>query len=173
LPERWIRFPGAVIASLHIADVSPRVAADVLLRPPDPGHVPGLTYAVTTTTAALGEPLLPPRHAGRLGLLAAWEDDAALEDFTRLHPVAERFAAGWQVRLQPLRVFGAGAGLPGLPAKPLPADPEEPVWRACPSIANRPSSASVPTPRVASGTAATRWPASARPAPLPDSAQRT
>jgi hypothetical protein len=116
-----------VIASFHIADVSPRVAAGLLLRPPDPGRVPGLTYAATTTTAALGEPLLPPRHAGRLGLFAAWEDDGALDDFLRLHPVAEHFAAGWQVRLRALRVFGAWAGLPGLPRKALPVDPEEPV----------------------------------------------
>lgn len=116
-----------MIASLHIADMSPRVAAEVLLRPPDPARVPGLTYAVTTTTAALGEPLLPPRRAGRLGLLAAWEDDAALEGFLRLHPVAARFAGGWHARLRPLRVFGAWAGLPGLPQKPLPVDPEEPV----------------------------------------------
>jgi hypothetical protein len=116
-----------MIVSFHIADVSPRVAASVLLRPPNAGRVRGLTYAVTTTTAALGEPLLPPRHGGRLGLLAAWEDDAALDDFARLHPVAEHFAGGWQVRLRPLRVFGAWAGLPGLPQKPLPVEPGEPV----------------------------------------------
>jgi hypothetical protein len=116
-----------MIVSVHIADARPRTAASVLLRPPKPADVPGLTYAETTTTAALGEPLLPPRQVGRVGMIAAWKDDAALDAFSRSHPVAERLAGGWQVRLEPLRVFGAWAGMPGLPAQALPVDDEEPV----------------------------------------------
>lgn len=116
-----------MIVSLHIADVGPRAAAEVLLRPPRPGRVPGLTYAETTTTAALGEPLLPPRHFGRVGMIAAWNDDDALERFLRAHPVAAHLAGGWRVRLQPLRVFGAWAGMPGLPARALPVADDEPV----------------------------------------------
>jgi hypothetical protein len=116
-----------VIVSIHIADVGPREGAAVLLRPPRPGRVPGLTYVETTTTAALGEPLLPPKHFGRVGMIAAWESDAALDDFCHRHPVAARLAGGWRVRLEPLRVFGAWAGMPGLPARALPVDDEEPV----------------------------------------------
>jgi hypothetical protein len=116
-----------VIASFHIAEVGPRAAAEVLLRPPTPGRVPGLVYAETTTTASLGEPLLPPRQLGRVGMVAAWESDAALDDFCHRHPIARHFAGGWQVRLQPLRVSGAWAAMPGLPAKALPVDDEEPV----------------------------------------------
>ena len=56
-----------MIVSVHIAELAPRAAAEVLLRPPRPGRVPGLTYAETTTTAPLGEPLLPPRQLGRSG----------------------------------------------------------------------------------------------------------
>src|SRR4051794_1361084 len=62
-----------VIVSLHIARVGPREAAEVLLRAPKPGRVPGLTYAATTTTAALGEPLLPPKQLGQVGMIAAWD----------------------------------------------------------------------------------------------------
>ena len=116
-----------MVVSVHIADASPRAAAAVLLRPPKPAAVPGLTYAETTTTAALGEPLLPPKHFGRVGMIAAWESDGALEDFSRTHPVAEHLAGGWQVWLQPLRVFGAWAGMPGLPAQALPVEDGEPV----------------------------------------------
>jgi hypothetical protein len=116
-----------VIVSIHIADVNPRAATEVLLRPPPPSRVPGLIYAETTTTAALGEPLLPPRQLGRVGLIAAWENDDAFEHFSASHPIARRLADGWQVRLQPLRVFGAWAGMPGLPARSLPVDDEEPV----------------------------------------------
>jgi hypothetical protein len=116
-----------MIVSIHIADVRPREAAEVLLRPPRPGRVPGLTYSETTTTAPLGEPLLPPRQLGRVGMIAAWESDEALERFSQSHPFARHLAAGWQVRLQPLRVFGAWAEMPGLPARSLPVEDEEPV----------------------------------------------
>lgn len=116
-----------MIVSVQIADVGPRAAAEVLLRPPKRGKVPGLAYVETTTTAPLGEPLLPPTRLGRVGMIAAWEDDAAFDEFNRRHPLARHFAAGWQVRLQPLRVFGSWAGMEWLPPKPLPVDPEEPV----------------------------------------------
>ncbi len=116
-----------MIVSVHIAELGPRDAAAVLLRPPTPTAVPGLTYAETTTTAALGEPLLPPRRIGGVGMFAAWDGDAALDEFSRRHPIATRLAGGWQVRLQPLRVFGSWAGMPGLPGRPLPVEAEEPV----------------------------------------------
>jgi hypothetical protein len=116
-----------VIVSVHIVDTDPRAAMGILLRPPRPGEVPGLTYAETTTTAALGEPLLPPKQLGRIGMIAAWEDDEALDRFCDRHPLAPRFAGGWQVRLQPLRVFGSWAGMPGLPARELPIENEAPV----------------------------------------------
>jgi hypothetical protein len=116
-----------VIVSVHIADLGPREAAEVLLRQPKPARVPGLTYAETTTTAPLGEPLLPPRQLGRVGMIAAWESDEALEEFSARDPVGRRLARGWEVRLQPLRVSGAWAGMPGLPARALPVDDSEPV----------------------------------------------
>ncbi len=116
-----------MIVSVQIADLGLREAAEVLLRAPKPGRVPGLTYCETVTRAPLGEPLLPPRQLRPVGMIAAWESDGALERFCRDHPVARRLAGGWQVRLQPLRVFGSWAGMPGLPVRPLPVAEEEPV----------------------------------------------
>jgi heme-degrading monooxygenase HmoA len=117
-----------MIVSVHIAEAGPRKAAEVLLRQPQPARVPGLTYAETTTVAPLGEPLLPPRQLGRVGMIAAWESDAALEEFSRSrHPVARSLGGGWEVRLAPLRVSGSWAGMPGLPARALPVDDGEPV----------------------------------------------
>lgn len=117
-----------MIVSVHIAELGPREAAEVLLREPRPDRVPGLTYAETTANAPLGEPLLPPRRLGPVGMIAAWEGDEALEEFSRSpHPVARRFAAGYEVRLEPLRLSGAWAGMPGLPARALPVADDEPV----------------------------------------------
>jgi hypothetical protein len=112
---------------MHIAELGPREATEVLLRGPKPGRVPGLTYAETTTAAPLGEPLLPPRRLGPVGMIAAWESDEALDEFSGRHPAARSLAAGWEVRLEPLRVSGAWAGMPGLPPRPLPVADTEPV----------------------------------------------
>jgi hypothetical protein len=116
-----------MVVSVHLADMGSRSAGAVLLRPPRPAAVPGLSYAETTTTAPLGAPLLPPTQLGRVGMIAAWEDDAALERFSQSHPFARHFAGGWQVRLQPLRVFGSWTGMEGLPTEALPVDDAEPV----------------------------------------------
>jgi hypothetical protein len=116
-----------MIVSVHLADVGLRAAPSVLRKPPDPAGAPGLTYAETVTTAPLGKSLLPVPSLGRVGLIAAWEDDGALDDFCRSHPLAERLAGGWQVRLAPLRVSGFWPGMPDLPQQPLPVEDEEPV----------------------------------------------
>jgi hypothetical protein len=116
-----------MIVSIHIADVGPRASARALRKPPKPAQSPGLTYAETVTTVPLSQSLLPSPRLGRVGMIAAWEEDGALEDFHRAHPLAETFASGWEVRLQPLRVSGAWPQMPGLPTASLPVDDEEPV----------------------------------------------
>ncbi len=101
---------------MHIAEVGPREAAEVLLRPPKPGRVPGLTYAETTANAPLGEPLLPPRRLGPVGMIAAWESDAALDEFCARHPVAAHLAgglAGAAAAAARLRRLGRDAGAAG------------------------------------------------------------
>ena len=116
-----------MILSVHIADVGWRAAAGVLRRKPDPAKFPGLIYAETTATAPLGGSLLPSPQPGRVALVAAWESDEALDKFSAGSSLARRFASGWQVRLQPLHVYGAWSGLPGLPAEEVPAGDGEPV----------------------------------------------
>lgn len=116
-----------MIASLHIAEVGARGAIPLLLAPPRRSRVRGLLYAETLTMAPLGEPLLPPRRLGRVGLLAAWEDESALDAFLEGDRVARRLAGGWLVRLEPLRISGAWTGLESLPAQPRPVDDGDPV----------------------------------------------
>ena len=101
-----------MIASVHVADVGARRALPALLRPPRPGSVPGLRAADLGLTAPLSASVLPAPQPGRLGMVAFWDDDAALDRFLDEHPLAATLAAGWRVRLAPLRLWGAWPGVP-------------------------------------------------------------
>lgn len=116
-----------MIASVHLADVGRRGALRLLRTKLDPATVPGLRYAVITTAAPLGDRLLPRPKPGRVGLIAAWDDDRSVERFLADHPLAERLASGWHVRLRPTRIFGAWPQLPGLLAEDEPMDDAEPA----------------------------------------------
>jgi hypothetical protein len=96
-----------------------------LTRPPRPREIEGLRYAETVFPVPLGG-ARPAPEFGTVALIAAWDDDAALDRFSS-HSLAQRLAGGWQTRLEPLRVFGAWPGLESLPERPLPVDDEEPV----------------------------------------------
>jgi hypothetical protein len=116
-----------MIVSVHIVDAGLPRMPTALRRKPCPGSVPGLRYAETTITARQGGKGLP-LYPGRFALIAAWDDDEALDGFSRGdHPLARLLVGGWQVRLEPLRVSGAWPAIPGLPERQLPVDDEEPV----------------------------------------------
>lgn len=114
-----------MIFSIDIASVGTRQGLRLLAAPPRPQQVEGLRYAEAVFTAPLGGSLPAPSF-GTVALLAAWDDETALESFGS-HHVARQLAGGWQVRMAPLRVSGAWPGLEGLPERPLPVDDEEPV----------------------------------------------
>ena len=115
-----------MIVSVHLADVGWLQAQRLLFQRLDSTQVPGLTYAEPALAAPLGN-RIPRPHPGRIGLIAAWEDDAALDRFLAGNRFAQRLANGWHTRLEPLRCFGSWSGLPGLPTKELPVGDEEPV----------------------------------------------
>ncbi|MFE1771732.1 spheroidene monooxygenase [Streptomyces sp. NPDC059008] len=112
-----------MIVSVHFADLGARSVRGILRERPQPGDVPGLRHAQTLLTGAVaaGPPKLRP---GRAALLAAWEDDAALDRFLAESPLARRLAGGWQVRLQPVRVSGSWRSMP-IEAEPGAALDEE------------------------------------------------
>jgi hypothetical protein len=116
-----------MIFSVHLADVGLRSAPAVLRRRPKPGEVPGLRYAITATTAPLGPRFLPTPSPSRVALVAAWDDDAGLDRFLAADPLAQRLAEGWMARLEPLNVYGAWAGLDGLPEREVQIGADEPV----------------------------------------------
>ncbi|WP_242581727.1 spheroidene monooxygenase [Streptomyces sp. MST-110588] len=122
-----------MIVSVHIADVGVRSVAGVLRHRPQPGALKaygpsGLRYGETLLTGriAAGPPRLVP---GRAALLAAWEDDAALDRFLTDHPLAQRLASGWHIRLRPLRIAGSWGPMPVeiAPEDAAEAEAEEPV----------------------------------------------
>ena len=115
-----------MIVTVHLADIGPLKAQRLLFQRLSPAGVPGMTYAEPTMTGPLGK--RPPRPLlGRLGLIAAWDDDAAIDRFLADHPFGRQVAGGWHVRLEPRRCFGSWAGMPGLPKKELPMDDDEPA----------------------------------------------
>jgi hypothetical protein len=117
-----------VIVSVHLADVGWLQVPRLLRGGPDPAVVPGLSYAAAVLSAPLREGRLPRPGPGRIGLIAAWDDDGAVDGFLASGDhFAERLADGWHVRLEPLRIFGAWSGMPDLPRQERPVDEEEPV----------------------------------------------
>jgi hypothetical protein len=116
-----------VIASLQLAELGRRRGLRLLGTKLRPADVRGLRYAELMVTAPLSERTLPRPNPARLGLFAAWDDDRAFEDFLAADPLAQQFARGWRVRLQPTRIFGAWPELPGLPADEQRMDEAEPA----------------------------------------------
>ncbi len=112
------------IVSVHLAQVAP-LAVPGILRARVGSNGP--VFARTMIGADLGPSVLPTPSPGRVGLVAVWEDDNALDAFLADDPLAARLASGWHVRLQPLRTVGATAGIPSLVTEEQPVDPEEAV----------------------------------------------
>jgi hypothetical protein len=116
-----------MVASIQLADVGARHVPGVLRASPEPRDVPGLIYADTTITAPLGGGLLPRPRPGRVGLVAFWDDAAALDRFLATSPVAARFADGLLVRLAPVRASGGWSAIGTLVESEIPVEDHEPV----------------------------------------------
>jgi hypothetical protein len=101
-----------MIASVHLSDVGVRSALGVLRRAPRPASTPGLRHANVALTAPLSGAVVPSPAFSRVGLIAFWVDDDALDGFLSDHPMAATLAGGWHVRLDPLRASGSWPGLP-------------------------------------------------------------
>jgi hypothetical protein len=115
-----------MIVSVHIADVGPLRAQRMLFRRPRVAGTPGMISAEPAITAPLGTRRVQP-NLSRIGLIAAWEDDDALDSFLASHSFGRHLVDGWHVRLQPLRCFGSWSAIPGLPTRELPVEDDEPV----------------------------------------------
>lgn len=115
-----------MILSVHLVEAGPR---DVLRALRDQRRVeqaPGLRWVQIAAAVPLGAGVVPPPKPDGAALVAAWDDDAALDAF-EASPLAARWAGGFSARLEPLRAYGALAALPGLGRPEQPTDDEEPV----------------------------------------------
>lgn len=101
-----------MVASIHIADVGVRSALSLLRSCPSPASAPGLRHANSVLAVPLHRSPFRVPGLRRVGLVAFWDDDPALDRFLEAHPVAAALADGWHVRLEPLRVVGDWPGLP-------------------------------------------------------------
>jgi len=101
-----------MIASVHLADVGVRSALALNRKAPPPGSIRGLRHANIALAAPLGGSVLPTPQFSRVGLIAFWEDDDAIDGFLSSHPLAGKLASGWHARLEPLRAHGTWPGLP-------------------------------------------------------------
>jgi hypothetical protein len=114
-----------VIASVHLADLGVPRALRFLRQTRSARATPGLRYAALTTAAPLSERVLPRPTPARAALIAAWDDDAALDRFLADSPLAEQLRGGWHARLAATHIFGAWRALDGLLAEPAPMDDDE------------------------------------------------
>lgn len=116
-----------MIASFHLSDVGKLTGLRLLRQQPTRSDAQGLRYGVLTVSAPLGGRLLPRPNVGRIALIAAWDDDAALDRFLTDHPLAEALRGGWRTRLQPTHIFGAWRALDGLVGGEPPMADDEPA----------------------------------------------
>ena len=100
-----------MIVSVHIANVGVRDALSLLRRVPKPSSTPGLRSARAGLAAPLGRSVLPKPSFNRIGLVAFWDDDGAIDKFEANDERATILRDGFSVRLEPLRAFGTWPGL--------------------------------------------------------------
>src|SRR5688572_17119178 len=97
------------VVSVHIADVGfPKSVG--CLRHPRPASIPGLLHGNAGVAATFGTTPARP-SPGRVGLIAFWEDEPALEQFEATHPLAATLGGGVVVHARPLRIHGAWPGV--------------------------------------------------------------
>lgn len=100
-----------MIISIHLADIGARGSLTTLTARKRSGQLAAARYAEFAVAAPISSGLLPRPQLSRIGLIAFWEDDRALDEFLAGHPLAEHLAGGWQLRMSPLHVSGSWPGL--------------------------------------------------------------
>jgi hypothetical protein len=99
-----------VVASVHVSDLTLAGTIRAVLR--TPSKIRGLRHADIGLAAPLRDSGSLAPSLRRVGMIAFWEADEALEEFEQEHRLGRQLSAGWTARLEPLRAFGTWPGLP-------------------------------------------------------------
>ena len=117
------------VFTFHFAKTTLATAVKALYRPPTARQAPGLQHAECMAKMKLGAPIVSParmqlRH---LTMFAAWESEAAIDDFLASTPLGCALAAGWHVRMAFQRRWGYVSAFDGLAESVGTHDPAAPV----------------------------------------------
>lgn len=120
------------IHSFHLVTVPPTTAAGALFRRRTSEHdhgIPGLTHIEHLSLMRLGAPAISRERLQlrRLAVFAQWDSEQALDDYLATNRLGQHLAAGWHVRLEFVRRWGAVTGLDRLPLNAGIMEPDEPV----------------------------------------------
>ena len=98
-----------MLFSAHLFDSGPVTA--MKRSAPTGETTPGLASARTAVCAPFAHAFLAPPQLGREAMIAAWEDEAALDRFLTDDATGREAAEGWHVRLELVRAVGVFPGL--------------------------------------------------------------
>lgn len=105
------------VFSFHLAACGIATTLRAVALPPTSRTVPGLVHAECLVPMTLGQPVaLPSRYRPhQIAVFAAWQGEAAIEEFFHSCSLGHALAAGWHVRMEFVRRWGSVRALDGLP----------------------------------------------------------
>lgn len=105
------------VFSFHLAECGIATSLRAMALPPSSRTAPGLVHAECLVPMTLGLPVaLPSRYRPhQLAVFAAWQSEAAIEEFLHSCRLGRALAAGWHVRMEFVRRWGYVRALDGLP----------------------------------------------------------
>ncbi len=115
-----------MILNIALIECGRAEAVNAFRHQVDPDRVDGLRYARTYLTAELRRGMLPSIDVTGAVLFTGWDGQEDADRF-RDHPVARRFAGGYEVSMRPARSIGQLPGLPELPRREAPVPDGSPV----------------------------------------------
>jgi hypothetical protein len=115
-----------VILNIQLIECGRTAAINAFQHQVEPDRIEGLRYARTYLTMELRRGLLPSVDVTGAALFTGWDDQEDADRF-RDHPVARRFAGGYELSMQPARSIGQLPGLPELPRREVPVPDGSPV----------------------------------------------
>jgi hypothetical protein len=115
--------------SFHLASPGLGKTLSFLLQPPRPRTTQGLSHIEIVVPMTLGRGVTQPSryHPQQVAAFAAWDDEAALEEFLYHNHCGMALAHGWHVRMELVRKWGYLRELERLPPTAIELDDDDPV----------------------------------------------